>query len=39
MKWCRFEHKKEIYFGIFEDPFIAKVIGTPFGNYELSDER
>ena len=39
MKWCRFEHKKEIYFGIFEDPFITKVIGTPFENYELSDER
>ncbi|MQF84761.1 MAG: DUF2437 domain-containing protein [SAR202 cluster bacterium] len=39
MKWCRFEHNKEIYFGIFEDPFITKVIGTPFGNFELSDER
>jgi len=39
MKWCRFEHNKKIYFGIFDDPFITKVNGSPFGNYKLTNER
>ena len=39
MKWCRFEHNKELFFGVYEDPFITKVFGNPFQNYELSNEK
>ena len=39
MKWCRFQNQNEPSFGIIENDKIIPVAGSPFTNYERSNEN
>jgi hypothetical protein len=39
MKWCRFQVRQDVGYGIVEDDTVTEVTGSPFADYTVTNTR